>query len=224
MKSSVDQSEKTPAQPRYIRVDARDNVAIVVNPGGLRAGSVFPCGLVLVEPVPEAHKVALSDLAEGAPVMRYGVAIGYAKQPIARGSWVHEGLLNSPSAPPLGDCPLATAVPAPPAKLEGYTFEGYRNADGTVGTKNILAISTTVQCVAATVNDAVKRIKADLLPLSPDVDDGVAMDHHYGCAWLSTRPALPFPFALCATSASIPTSAVKCWWSVWAARSCSPRA
>ncbi len=56
------------AQPRYIRVDARDNVAIVVNQGGLPAGSVFPCGLVLAEPVPEAHKVALADLAEGAAV------------------------------------------------------------------------------------------------------------------------------------------------------------
>ena len=49
-------------------------------------------------------------------------------------------------------------------------------ADGTVGTKNILAISTTVQCVAATVDYAVKRIKAELLPRYPNVDDVVAID------------------------------------------------
>ena len=134
MSDTGKQSAKASTQPRYIRVDARDNVAIVVNQGGLPAGSVFPCGLVLAEPVPEAHKVALADLAEGDPVLRYGVVIGYAKQPIGRGSWVHEGLMTSPAAPPLADCPLATSAPEPLPKLDGYTFEGYRNADGTVGT------------------------------------------------------------------------------------------
>ena len=188
-----DKSVKTAKQPRYIRVDARDNVAIVVNQGGLAADSVFPDGLVLVEPVPEAHKVALANLAVGAPVLRYGVVIGYAKQEIARGSWVHEGLLNPPEAPALADCPLATAVPEPLPKLEGYTFEGYRNADGTVGTKNILAISTTVQCVAATVDYAVKRIKAEMLPRYPNVDDVVAIDHHYGCGVAIDAPGASVP-------------------------------
>ncbi len=164
MSNTVDQSAKTSTVPRYIRVDARDNVAIVVNQGGLTAGSRFPCGLVLTEDVPEAHKVALADVAEGGALIRYGVVIGYAKRAIACGSWVHEGLLNAPSAPLLADCPLATAVPEPLPRLEGYTFMGYRNRDGSVGTKNILGISTTVQCVAATVDYAVRRIKAELLP------------------------------------------------------------
>jgi len=180
-------------QPRYIRIDARDNVAIVVNQGGLPAGSRFPCGLVLAEPVPEAHKVALADLAEGEPVLRYGVVIGYAKRAIARGSWVHEGLLNSPAAPPLAECPLATAVPKPMPKLEGYSFDGYRNADGSVGTKNILAISTTVQCVAATVDYAVRRIKAEMLPHYPHVDDVVAIAHHYGCGVAIDAPGAVVP-------------------------------
>lgn len=199
MTDAVEKPVKTSAQkeraavPRYIRVDARDNVAIVVNQGGLPAGSVFPDGLVLVEPVPEAHKVALADLAEGAPVLRYGVVIGYAKQAIARGSWVHEGLLIPPAAPPLAECPLSTEVPAQLPKLEGYTFDGYRNADGTVGTKNILAISTTVQCVAATVNYAVRRIKAELLPRYPNVDDVVAIDHHYGCGVAIDAPGASVP-------------------------------
>ena len=43
-------------------------------------------------------------------------------------------------------------APLPP--LTGYTFEGYRNADGSVGTRNILGIATTVQCVAPTVDYA----------------------------------------------------------------------
>ena len=193
MSIAAGQSGGTSTQPRCIRVGASDNVAIVVNQGGLPAGSVFPDGLVLVEPVPEAHKVALTPIAEGAPIIRYGVVIGYAKQPITRGSWVHEGLLNPPAAPSLADCPLATAAPAQPAKLEGYTFEGFRNVDDTVGTKNILAISTTVQCVAATVNYAVRRIKAELLPRYPNVDDIVAIDHHYGCGVAIDAPGASIP-------------------------------
>jgi galactarate dehydratase len=179
--------------PRYIRVDARDNVAIVVNQGGLLAGSRFADGLVLVEQVPEAHKVALMDLAEGEAILRYGVVIGYAKQPIARGSWVHEGLLSPPAAPPLSGCPLSTEVPESLPRLEGYTFEGFRNTDGSVGTKNILAISTTVQCVAATVDFAVKRIKREILPRYPNVDDVVAIAHHYGCGVAIDAPGAAVP-------------------------------
>ena len=75
-------SKSVAEMPRYIRVDARDNVAIVVNQGGLPVGSRFADGLVLVEQVPEAHKVALVDLAEGEAIVRYGVVIGHAKQTI----------------------------------------------------------------------------------------------------------------------------------------------
>jgi galactarate dehydratase len=181
------------ALPRIIRVHASDNVAIVVNQGGLAEGSRIADGLVLVEAIPEAHKVALKEIAEGEAVLRYGVVIGFAKRPIPRGSWVHEGLLTSPTAPPLDECPLSTAVPENLPKLEGYTFEGYRNKDGSVGTKNILAISTTVQCVAATVDYAVKRIKAELLPRYKNVDDVVAIAHHYGCGVAIDAPGAAVP-------------------------------
>jgi galactarate dehydratase len=182
-----------PLQPRYIRVHERDNVAVVVNPGGLPAGSLFACGLLLVEAVPEAHKVALADIPEGAAILRYGVVIGYASRDLARGSWVHEGMMTLPDPPRLEDCPLATATPEPLPKLDGYTFEGFRNKDGSVGTKNILGISTTVQCVAATVDYAVKRIKAEMLPHYPNVDDVVAITHPYGCGVAIDAPGAAVP-------------------------------
>jgi galactarate dehydratase len=189
----IETNRKSAAEPLYIRVSPRDNVAIVVNQGGLPAGSRFADGLVLAEAVPEAHKVALTDIGEGEPVLRYGVVIGYAKRAVARGSWVHEELLIAPEAPALADCPLATAVPEPLPKLEGHTFMGYRNDDGTVGTKNILGISTTVQCVASTVDFAVRRIKAELLPKYPNVDDVVAIAHHYGCGVAIDAPGAAIP-------------------------------
>jgi galactarate dehydratase len=171
----------TTAAPIIIRMHERDNVAIVANDGGLPAGSVLPGGLVLVERVPQGHKVALQDLSAAAPVLRYGIPIGYTLKAIAAGSWVHEKLLDMPSARELVNLPMATLQPAPLLPLEGYTFEGYRNADGSVGTRNILAITQTVQCVAGVTDFAVRRIKAELLPRFPNVDDVVSLEHGYGC-------------------------------------------
>src|SRR6218665_542841 len=138
--------------------------------GGLPAGTVLPegvagAGITLREPLPQGHKLALQDIAEGAAVRRYSVTIGYALAPIAAGSWVHERGLRMPLARALKDLPLATEHAPPPEPLTGYTFEGYRNADGSVGTRNILAITTTVQCVAGVVALAVRRIQTELLPL-----------------------------------------------------------
>ena len=186
-----------PAAPHAIRMDEHDNVAIVANAGGLDAGSTFAsgfaAGLVLRERVPQAHKVALTDIGEGEPVVRYGIPIGYALKAIPAGSWVHERLLRMPAARSLEGLPMATAKRASPPPLEGFTFEGFRNADGSVGTRNILAITTTVQCVAGVVEFAVARIKAELLPKYPNVDDVVGLEHTYGCG-----------VAIDATDAAIP--------------------
>ena len=83
--------------------------------------------------------------------------------------------------------------PKPLPNLEGYTFDGYRNLDGSVGTKNILGVSTTVQCVAATVDYAVRRIKDEILPHYPNVDDVVAITHHYGCGVAIDAPGAAVP-------------------------------
>jgi galactarate dehydratase len=187
--------------PHYIQVNPSDNVGIVVNEGGLPAGARFSSGLVLLEPVPEAHKVALAGISEGAPIIRYGVTIGYARREIAAGSWVHEGVMDLPAPPELDRIPPWAGVRSslepifePVLEpLEGFTFEGFVNGDGSVGTKNILGISTTVQCVAATVEYAVKRIKAELLPKYPNVDDVMGITHLYGCGVAIDAPGSEIP-------------------------------
>jgi len=179
--------------PLTIRMHAADNVAIVANDGGLPAGTVLASGLTLVDKVPQAHKVALEDIAEGGVVRRYNVPIGYALKAIAAGSWVHERLLQMPAARELEGLPIATVKPPEMPPLEGYTFEGYRNLDGSVGTRNILAITQTVQCVAGVVDFAVQRIKAELLPKYPNVDDVVGLSHSYGCGVAIDAPDAVIP-------------------------------
>ena len=179
--------------PHTIHMHADDNVAIVANDGGLPAGTVLSSGLVLIDKVPQGHKVALTDIAANAAVVRYGIAIGHALSAIRAGSWVHERLLAMPNALGLDNLPMATVKPSPMPPLEGYTFEGFRNADGSVGTRNILAITQTVQCVAGVTDFAVKRIKAELLPKFPNVDDVVALDHAYGCGVAIDAPGAEIP-------------------------------
>jgi galactarate dehydratase len=182
-----------PATPLTIRMHERDNVAIVANDGGLAAGTALPGGPVLVDRVPQGHKVALVDIAEGAPVLRYGIPIGRALKALPAGSWVHERLLAMPDAIGLDGLPKATVRRPALPPLEGYTFEGYRNADGSVGTRNILAITQTVQCVAGVTEFAVQRIKAELLPRYPNVDDVVALEHGYGCGVAIDAPDAVVP-------------------------------
>ncbi|HRK19806.1 MAG TPA: galactarate dehydratase [Hyphomicrobiaceae bacterium] len=188
-------STKRPAgdTPRTIKLHDDDTVAIVLNDFGLPEGTVFPDGLTLVERVPQGHKVALVDHAEGAPIKRYGEVIGYAAKPIARGAWVEESLVRLPAPVRLDKLEMATRVPDEKPPLEGFTFEGYRNADGTVGTKNVLGISTSVQCVTGTLEFAIKRIREELLPRYTNVDDVVGLTHAYGCGVAIDAPEAKVP-------------------------------
>ena len=169
--------------PLYLRVHESDNVGIIVNPEGA----------VAREWIPQSHKIALHAIAEGEPVLRYGQVIGHANRPVEAGAWVREEFIDLPQPPRLDQLPLATAVPAPLPALSHYAFEGFRNADGSVGTKNILGIATTVQCVAPTVDFAVRRIKAEILPRFPCVDDVVAVTHPYGCGVAIDAPGAAIP-------------------------------
>lgn len=189
MSTTQNQADK----PRYIKVRSNDNVAIIVNSGGLPAGTVFSCGLQLHEHIPQGHKVALTDLAQEQAIIRYGEVIGYAVRPIKRGCWIDESLVKLPTPPKLEELEISTKVPELQPPLEGYTFQGYRNEDGSVGIRNILGITTSVQCVVGVLDYAVKSIKEEVLPKYPNVDDVVAINHNYGCGVAINAPEAIVP-------------------------------
>lgn len=184
---------QTTNTPLYIKVNPLDNVAIVVNDNGLPKGTIFSDGLELIEHVPQAHKVALVDIADGEEFIRYGEVVGYAIGDIRKGSWVHEGITRMPKAPELYELPLATKIPPSLPPLEGYTFQGYKNPDGSVGTRNLLAITMSVNCVSGVVEYVTKIIERDLLPKYPNVDGVVPLTHLYGCGVAIDAPAAIIP-------------------------------
>lgn len=189
MSLQINQTEK----PLYIKVNENDNVATIVNSKGLSKGTVFPSGLELKEYIPQGHKVSLKNFEKGDKIIRYGEVIGAASSAISQGTWVKESYVTLPDPPILEKLSLATKVFAPLSPLEGYTFEGYKNTNGSVGTKNILGITTSVQCVVGVLDYAVKKIKTELLPSYPNVDDVVALTHNYGCGVAINAPDAIIP-------------------------------
>lgn len=179
--------------PLVIKVTDKDNVAIAVQ--DIAADTLVLPGLTAREPIPQAHKIALTDIPKGGEIIRYGVVLGYAKDAIPMGSWINEHMLDLPESPALDNMLFGTNLvpvedlPDPPRK----TWMGYRNKTGPAGTRNLLGIVTTVQCAAGVVRVAVERIKKELLPKYPHVDGVVAINHPYGCGVAINAPMAVIP-------------------------------
>ena len=207
----ISKNERRGSTPRYIKVNPEDNVAIVVNEGGLPTGTVFPDGLRLVEDVPQGHKTALVDIDQGENIIRYGQVIGRATRDLPRGCWVEESSVLLPEAPDLetvlAECrnrfegtrqvaPGAQRVADGEALAEArasLNFEGYRNPDGSVGSKNLLGLVPSVQCVAGVLNYVARKIERELLPHYPHVDGVMALNHGYGCGVAISAPDAEIP-------------------------------
>lgn len=176
-----------------IKTTPNDNVAIVANPTGLKRGAIVLDGVVLEEDIPMGHKVALKSFDKGEKIIRYGQVIGFANKIIEKGSWVNESNINMPQPPRLEDISYIQPTISQTEPLNDFTFQGYKNVDGSVGTKNILGITTSVQCVAGITNFIENKIRKELLPLYPNVDDVVAFNHSYGCGIAIDAPAAIIP-------------------------------
>lgn len=179
--------------PLVIQLTERDNVAVAVH--DLPAGVEVQPGVVTREPIPQAHKIALREIPAGGEIIRYGVVLGYAKAVIPVGSWINEHMLNLPESPSLTDLPYGTnLVPMEQLPMpKRTTWLGYHNETGPAGTRNLLGIVTTVQCAAGVLKVAVDRIRRELLPKYPNVEDVVAVTHPYGCGVAINAPMAVIP-------------------------------
>ena len=121
-------------------------------------------------------------LAPGDPVRKLGQVIGVASAPIAPGEHVHtHNLAYTPSA--ANRSPTGGPRPTPEIPVvDEDTFLGIVRADGSVATRNYIAVMTTVNC-----SNTVARVIADqfrgpnALADFPNVDGVVALTHKGGC-------------------------------------------
>ena len=170
---------------RVIRLHPNDTVAVALE--DVAAGSeIAELALPARDKVARGHKIALSDIAAGAPVYRYGQMIGVATEAIPAGAHVHShnlGMGDHKQDYDFGsDCrPLAPVESA-------REFLGYHRADGKVGTRNYLGILTSVNCsgsVARFVAEAAER--AGWLQDFPNIDGVVPIVHGTGCGMSSSN-------------------------------------
>lgn len=176
----------------FIKVHDNDNVAIAVNE--LQEGIKLTDDITTSEIIPQGHKIAFKDFKKDDPIIRYNVILGYALDDIRKGSWINEHMLELPVPPELDEMKSGINIVKDLPKAPVRTFEGYRNPNGGfAGTRNILGISTTVQCVTGVLNVAVKHMKEKLLPKYPNVDDIVPINHAYGCGVAINAPDAVIP-------------------------------
>lgn len=161
---------------KAIIINAQDNVGVALNE--LKNGDSFG-DVILAGNIPEKHKFALTDIAEGDSVIKYGYPIGIAKCNIKKGEHVHTHNLKTA----LTECEKYTFKgdnPYTPAESD-ITFMGYLRKNGKVGIRNRIFIIPTVGCA----NNAAKTI-AQKANMTLGLDNEVlALTHPYGCSQLS---------------------------------------
>jgi altronate hydrolase len=173
-----------PAISRQVIVlSANDTVAVAVE--ALKPGQELELSsghLLIQQPIKMGHKVALRPVKKGEAIIKYGQVIGSASQEISQGCHVHSHNLVAELFE--RDYSYSTACPAPPTSPEvRRTFQGYDRGDGRYGTRNYLAIISTVNCSASVSKYISQRFHtADLLKHYPHVDGVVAITHKAGCA------------------------------------------
>jgi altronate hydrolase len=163
-----------------LRLHPADEVAVAKRT--VKAGTELLNGswrVTAARTIPAGHKIALQAIPDGAPVHRYGQIIGFAKGNIAAGEHVHThnlvcrdyerdytlGIMTRPASP--GDT---------------RTFQGYARPHGKVGTRNYIAIISTVNCSASVSKYIKERFRPeDLKRDFPNVDGIVALTHKVGC-------------------------------------------
>jgi altronate hydrolase len=127
------------------------------------------------------HKLALRPIHKGEAVTKYGQIIGFASQDIPAGGHVH--VHNVAADAFERDYAFCRDCPPPPAPAEPRFFEGYDRGGGRYGTRNYIAIISTVNCSASTSKYISEKFRAtDLLRRYPNVDGVVAITHKAGCA------------------------------------------
>ena len=162
----------------FIRLDASDNV--VTTTRSLQASTdiedVLALGLI-----PSGHKISTIDITKGDEIRKYAQLIGYAAEDIPAGSHVHtHNVIFRNTDMKYEFCNDLRHV-SPVEDNERDTFMGYQRENGAVGTRNYIAIVTSVNCSATAARMIANAFPPEILADYPNVDGVAAFVHGTGC-------------------------------------------
>ncbi len=167
---------------QYIQINPADNVAVALAP--LKAGTPIDIdGVVLRDDISAGHKFALSNLAQGENVVKYGFPIGHVTRAVNAGCHIDHNILktNLEGVSEYTYAPNLTEVEPAAAKR---SFKGFKRANGNVGIRNQIWIIPTVGCVNGIAQKLAERFSAEVAGRMGSVDAIVAFPHNYGCSQL----------------------------------------
>jgi altronate hydrolase len=168
------------SSPRALRLNTEDNVVIAVDE--IRVGDQPNNAPAALARVPKGHKMATTGIESGAPILKFGQIIGFASKAIEPGEWVHEHnvvMHDFARDYRFGEAAHPETM-VPDSKRA--TFEGYRRANGKAGTRNYVAILTSVNCSATVARLIAREVeRSDMLADYPNVDGVIALVHGTGC-------------------------------------------
>ncbi len=169
---------KPPA--RTLQLQPEDNVVVAVDtlePGRANAIAIDPHARI-----PKGHKMAIAPVEVGGPILKFGQIIGFASAPIAPGDWVHEHNVQMHDFSRDYQFAQGARQEAVLPLEQQATFQGFRRANGRTGTRNYLAILTSVNCSATVARFIAKEIERQgLLHEYPNIDGVIALVHGTGC-------------------------------------------
>lgn len=167
------------ASPRTLRLNPEDNLIIAVD--ALEAGRSLD-GITTAARIPRGHKMAIAKIETGAPILKFGQIIGFATEDIVPGQHIHTH--NCAFAAFERDYAFgadAKAVNILPVE-EQATFEGFRRANGKVGTRNYVGVVTSVNCSATVARFIAEEVnRSGLLKEHPNIDGVIPLVHSTGC-------------------------------------------
>ncbi len=166
----------------YIKINERDNNITVVSEQGYTKGQfIKDLDININEDISHGNKICIDSIKKDDPIIRYGEIIGYANRDIKKGDLIDQYSMYIKASDNLDiNIPYESRKAINKNNKQRF-FMGYENEDGTVGTRNLLAISTNVQCSEGFINVLIERIKKELLPKYKNVDGVVSLSHLYGC-------------------------------------------
>ncbi len=167
-----------------LRLRDTDDVAVIKR--SVKAGTELLSDslcMTTTRDIPAGHKMAIQPIPDGAPVKKYGQVIGFAKGDIAPGDHVHtHNLVVKDFARDYAFCADARPVDSYPAE-KVPSFRGFARPGGRVGTRNYLAVISSVNCSASVSHYVKDRFKTEEIRRDfPNVDGVIAFTHKSGCA------------------------------------------